>query len=77
MIANSMRFQWEHAHQCRRCGALMRINDIDPHTISLGIITCSQCEMSGPINVVIVDQQLISEQADQEEHFAYIPILSS
>ena len=55
----------------------MRINDIDPHTISLGIITCSQCEMSGPINVVIVDQQLISEQADQEEHFAYIPILSS
>ena len=37
----------------------MRIDRIDPKTIAAGVITCSKCESSGPINVIIMDEKLI------------------
>jgi len=46
--------RWEHAHQCRKCGYVVAVDDIDPNVITLGVITCPKCETSGPINVAIV-----------------------
>lgn len=52
-VAVSIR--WEHAHQCRKCGHVVPIDDIDPRVITTGVITCPKCELSGPINVAIVE----------------------
>jgi hypothetical protein len=49
-----MRIRWEHTHQCRGCGHAIRINDLDPKAITTGVVTCPKCEMSGPINVKIL-----------------------
>jgi hypothetical protein len=49
--------RWEHAHQCRRCGHVVRTDDIDPQVITVGVITCPKCEISGPINVAIVEMK--------------------
>jgi hypothetical protein len=54
-----MRVHWEYAHQCRRCGYLLRIDDIDPQTIAIGVLTCPLCETAGPVNVQIVEAKLI------------------
>lgn len=46
--------RWEHTHQCRKCGHVIRIDDIDPKVITTGVVTCPKCEMSGPVNVKIL-----------------------
>jgi transcription elongation factor Elf1 len=52
-----MKVRREHAHQCRKCGHAIRIDDVDPKTITTGVITCAKCEMSGPINVKILQMK--------------------
>ena len=52
-----MPVRWEHAHQCRNCGHLVRVDDIDPKTIATGVVTCARCDTSGPINVKIVQMK--------------------
>ncbi len=53
----TVKIRWEHAHQCRKCGHVIRADSIDPKTITTGVITCPTCEMSGPINVKIVQMK--------------------
>lgn len=56
MSGVTVKIRWEHAHQCRKCGHLIPIDDIDSRTITTGVITCPKCEASGPINVAIVQK---------------------
>jgi len=49
-----VKIRWEHAHQCRNCGHVILIDDIDSRVIATGVITCPKCEGFGPINVAIV-----------------------
>jgi hypothetical protein len=39
-----MTTRWEHVHQCRKCGNVVPIDDIDPRVITAGVITCPKCE---------------------------------
>lgn len=52
--------RWEHAHQCRACGHIVRIDDIDAKVIAAGVISCERCDASGPVNLQIVEGQQIS-----------------
>jgi|GEM_PF-3489662 len=54
-----MNTRWDHVHQCGTCGHAMRIENIELKTIIAGVITCSRCEASGPINVKIMEEKLI------------------
>ena len=59
MAAPVIESRWEHAHQCQTCGHVVRIDDIDAKIIATGIVTCQNCDASGPVNVKIVDSQNI------------------
>ena len=52
---------WEHVHQCGVCGHAVRIDHIDLRVIAAGVITCPNCESSGPVNVRIMDEKLIPD----------------
>lgn len=54
-LSNPIR--WEHTHQCRKCGHVVRIDDIDRRMIAMGVITCPKCESAGPINVAIIQMK--------------------
>jgi len=49
--------EWEHTHQCRKCGHVTRGSQIDFKAISTGVITCPKCENSGPINIQILQKK--------------------
>ncbi len=53
--------RWEHAHQCLACGNVVRIDDVDAKVIAMGVITCRNCDSSGPVNVRIVDSKEVSQ----------------
>lgn len=38
-------------------GSVAPMEDIDPRVITLGVVTCPKCELSGPINVAIVEKK--------------------
>ena len=50
---------WDHVHQCIACGHALRIDQIDLKIIAVGVITCPKCESSAPVNVKIMDQNVI------------------
>lgn len=56
----AMKVRWEHTHQCRKCGHVIRVDDIELKAIATGVITCQKCEVSGPVNVKIVEEKLIA-----------------
>lgn len=60
MGSQPLHSRWEHAHQCQVCGHVVRIDDIDAKVIATGIVTCQNCDASGPVNVKIVDSQQVS-----------------
>ena len=45
---------WEHAHQCPKCGSIVKAEDIDLRTMATGVMTCPRCGVSGPINIQIL-----------------------
>ena len=49
--------EWEHVHQCPKCGFIVRANQIDMKATSTGVITCPQCARSGPINIRILKKE--------------------
>jgi predicted RNA-binding Zn-ribbon protein involved in translation (DUF1610 family) len=46
--------KWEHVHQCPQCAHIVKAEDIPRPAIISGVMTCPNCEWSGPINVQIV-----------------------
>ena len=48
---------WEHVHVCPKCGNILLPDEIELGSIVLGVITCSKCEWSGPINLQIVERK--------------------
>jgi DNA-directed RNA polymerase subunit M/transcription elongation factor TFIIS len=44
----------EHVHRCPQCGHLVKGDEIPYQAIVSGVMTCSKCEYSGPINIQIV-----------------------
>lgn len=59
MIQEGPNTHWDHVHQCGGCGHAVRIDHIDLKIITGGVFTCPHCERSGPINVKIMDENLI------------------
>ena len=59
MATKAEKKRWEQSHQCRGCGYVVRLSDIELKVIMAGVITCPKCETSGPINVVILDEKEI------------------
>jgi hypothetical protein len=53
--ATELRNGWDHVHQCGVCSHTIRIDRIDLRVIAIGVITCPNCEASGPINVRIME----------------------
>lgn len=52
---------WEHAHQCPKCGFIVKATEIDLKSMATGVITCPKCETSGPINIQIVSKKDLEE----------------
>jgi hypothetical protein len=48
---------WEHVHLCPKWGHTLNPDQIDLGSIMLGVITCPECERSGPSNLQIVEIQ--------------------
>ena len=46
--------KWEHVYQCPQCGHIVKAEEIPRPAIISGVMTCPQCESSGPINVQII-----------------------
>ena len=46
--------RWEHAHQCRKCGHIVSIEEIDARVVAMGVFSCPECETAGPIRVTII-----------------------
>jgi hypothetical protein len=48
---------WEHVHRCPQCENIIKADEISHSAIATGVITCPQCNYSGPINVEIVPEE--------------------
>ena len=46
--------QWESVHKCPKCGNFMKLDDIDLKAVTTGIVTCTNCDWTGRINIQIV-----------------------
>lgn len=53
--------RWDQVHQCHVCGHAVRLDHINLKIITAGVITCPKCESSGPVNVKIMDEELIPD----------------
>jgi len=51
------KIEWEHAHQCPKCGFVVKAADIGLRTMATGVITCPKCGTSGPIKITIVKRE--------------------
>jgi transcription elongation factor Elf1 len=46
--------QLANVHKCFNCGHTIALEQIDMKTITSGVITCTECGKSGPVNIEIV-----------------------
>lgn len=53
--------KWEHVHQCLQCDHIVKAKDISSSAIMSGVMTCPNCEWSGPINVQIVKESFAED----------------
>jgi hypothetical protein len=53
--------KWEHVHQCPQCEHIVKAEDIPRPAIISGVMTCPNCEWSGPMNVQIVKESSTEE----------------
>jgi transcription elongation factor Elf1 len=56
-----MRAEFQHSHQCRNCNYVVRGAEVDLKAISTGLITCPNCEVTGPINIQILSNKEIAD----------------
>jgi hypothetical protein len=47
--------RWDAAHKCPRCCHALRLADFDLKTVTTGIVTCPNCDWSGPIDIEIIE----------------------
>ena len=52
---------WESVHVCPKCGHLLNLAEIDLRAITTGIVSCPNCNWSGPIDIQIVDGKALPE----------------
>jgi hypothetical protein len=45
---------WVHVHLCPQCEQVVLAENIAHVAITTGVMTCTECEWSGPINLQIV-----------------------
>jgi transcription elongation factor Elf1 len=50
------RKHWESVHVCPKCHHVLNLAEIDLRTITTGIVSCPNCEWSGPIEIQMLDQ---------------------
>ena len=46
---------WESAHVCPKCTHILNLAEIDLKTITTGVVSCPNCDWSGPIEIRMVD----------------------
>lgn len=56
-MGSAAKIKWEHAHQCPKCGFILKADEIDLKSLATGVITCPSCETSGPINVKVLSKK--------------------
>lgn len=44
------------AHVCPRCGFSIKLRDLGLREGATGLVTCPQCDWSGPIEIQIIDE---------------------
>ena len=49
--------EWQSAHVCPQCGHAVALKDIGLMERSMGLITCPQCNWSGPVDIAVVEQK--------------------
>jgi predicted RNA-binding Zn-ribbon protein involved in translation (DUF1610 family) len=59
--------RWEHVHQCPQCRHIVRAEQIPRPAIISGVMTCPNCEWSGPINVQIVKRSSKDEVGNAKQ----------
>ena len=47
------------AHVCPQCGLSINLKDIGLKGGTTGLITCPKCDLSGPIEIQIVDEDAV------------------
>ena len=53
----------ESAHVCPKCGFVLNLAEIDLKAATIGIVICPRCELSGPIEIQIVEHTASSDPA--------------
>jgi predicted RNA-binding Zn-ribbon protein involved in translation (DUF1610 family) len=48
------------AHVCPQCGFSINLRDLGLRGGATGLVTCPQCDWSGPVEVQIIDKDLIN-----------------
>lgn len=46
---------WESVHICPKCEHILNLAEIDLKTITTGIVSCPNCEWTGPIEIRVMD----------------------
>ncbi|RZU43661.1 hypothetical protein BDD14_5351 [Edaphobacter modestus] len=49
------RRHWESVHICPKCDHVLNLAEIDLKTITTGIVSCLNCDWSGPIEIQMID----------------------
>jgi hypothetical protein len=48
---------WDNVHVCPKCEHVLYLSEIDLMTVTTGIVDCSKCGWSGPIEIQIVERE--------------------
>jgi len=51
--------RWESAHVCPQCGFLMALAELGLRGSTTGLVTCPKCDLSGPIEIRVINRELI------------------
>jgi transcription elongation factor Elf1 len=46
---------WESVHVCPKCEHVVNLAEIDLKAITTGILSCPNCDWSGPIEIRVID----------------------
>lgn len=52
------RVRWRSVHVCPRCGGLVDLEKLCLIESTTGLVTCTKCDWSGPIEIRIVNCEL-------------------
>jgi hypothetical protein len=60
-LANEEFAQWRSVHVCPKCDHIVDLAEIDLKAATTGIIVCSKCDWSGPIEIEILEKRSVSD----------------